>query len=354
MERVIWPFERELTLGDVRLAVQMGLAEAIRAGTTIVVDHHVSSGCISGVLDVIAEEVVASGARAILCYEISDRDGPEIAAAAIQENERFLRSTADARLGVRGMVGLHAMSTVGPQSLAQAVDLANRYHTGLHLHLAESNHDNLDSISRYGERPVARLATADALNRLTLAAHAIHLTDDEGDLLAERDGMIAHCPRSNASNGVGLVNLDALHDAGILVGIGGDGFTQDLRAEVDLLPLLQRQEQRRSAALATPTQLAIAVDGAAGIVERLVGWRTGRVEAGYQADLLGLRYNPVVPLLAENALWHLSRGFPGGTVRDVWTRGRSLLRDGALQTLDGARIRAALSRYAAARLGVGA
>jgi 5-methylthioadenosine/S-adenosylhomocysteine deaminase len=221
------------------------------------------------------------------------------------------------------------------------------------LHLAESDHDNVDSVARYDERPVARLEAADALDPLTLAAHAIDLTADERGLLAERDVMIAHCPRSNASNGVGLVNLDALHDAGLIVGVGGDGFTQDLRAEVDLLPLLQRQEQRRSTALPTPTQLAIAIDGAADIVERLTGWRTGRVAAGYQADLVGLRYNPVVPVLAQNAQWHASRGFPGGAVRDVWSGGRPLLRNGDLQTLDEDFIRHEIKRYAAAHLSSG-
>lgn len=349
LERVIWPFERQLTPADVRLAVQLGLLEAIRAGTTITVDHHVSSSCIPGVLDVIAAEVLASGARAILCYEISDRDRAGIGSAAIAENERFLRSTADAQLGVSGMVGLHAMSTVGPKSLARAVDLASRYGVGLHLHVGESDHDAIDSCGRYGKRPIARLADADGLHPLTLVAHAIDTTGEERDLLAEHGVMVAHCPRSNASNGVGLVNLDAFRAAGILVGSGGDGFTQDMRADTDLLPMLQRLEQRRSAALPTTSQLDIVIDGSATIAERLAGWRTGRVDAGYQADLIGLQYEPLIPLLAQNAAWHYSRGFPGGIVWDVWSRGRSLLREGELQTMDQDRIRFELKRYADTR-----
>jgi cytosine/adenosine deaminase-related metal-dependent hydrolase len=349
LERVIWPFERQLTQEDVRLAVRMGLVEAIRAGTTIVIDHHVSGSCIPGILDVIAEEVLASGVRAILCYEISDRDGSEIAAAAAQENERFLRSLVGDQDGVGGMVGLHAMSTVGPESLARAVGLAQRFNVGLHLHLAESDHDNVDSVTGYGQRPVARLAAADALNSRTLVAHAIHLSDDERGLLAERSVMVAHCPRSNASNGVGLADLDALHAAGLLVGVGGNGFTQDMRADTDLLTLLQRLEQRRSAALPITRQLDIVIDGSAVIADRIAGWRTGRVEAGYQADLIGLQYEPLVPLLAQNAMGHYSRGFPSGTVWDVWSRGRRLLRKGEFQTIDQDRIRSEIKRYVETR-----
>ena len=348
LERFIWPFERRLSREDVRLAVQAGLAEAIRAGTTTIIDHHVSGGCTPGILDVIAEEVIASGARAILCYEVSDRDGPAIAAAALAENERFLRSL-DSTDGLLDMVGLHAMSTVGPESLARAIELAQRFSVGLHLHLAESDHDNADSVSRYGKRPVARLAAVRALDAPTLAAHAIHVTPDEVGTLAEHGVVVAHCPRSNDANGVGLINLEGFHAAGILTGLGGDGFTPDMRAEVDLLPLLQRQEQRRSTALPIPRQLEIAIDGSAAIVKQLTGWRTGRVEPGYQADLLGLRYDPVIPLVEQTAMWHYSRGFPGGTLRDVWSRGRRLLQAGQLQTLDEERIGDDLRRYAGTR-----
>lgn len=344
LERVIWPFERQLTRADVRLAVQLGIAEAIVAGTTVIIDHHVSSNCAPRILDLIAEEVVASGVQAVLSYEISDRDGAEVAATAITENERFLQSTATTEAGPRGMVGLHALSTVGPESLARAVDLAGRYAVGLHLHLGESDHDNVDSVARYGARPIARLVEADALNSRTLAAHAVHITEHERDILAERQVMVAHCPRSNASNGVGMANLDAFHDAGLTVGLGGDGFTQDMRADMDVLPLLQRLDQRRSAALPTSTHLDVGVNGSARIVERLAGWRLGHVDAGYQASLIGLRYDPILPLHDQNALWHYGRGFPGATVRDVWSHGRRLLRGGELQTVDVDRIRSEVGR----------
>jgi cytosine/adenosine deaminase-related metal-dependent hydrolase len=143
---------------------------------------------------------------------------------------------------------------------------------------------------------------------------------------------------------VGVANLDAFHNADITVGLGGDGFTQDMRTDMDLLPLLQRLEQRRSAALPAPTHLDVGIHGSARIVERLAGWRIGRVDTGYQASLIGLRYDPVLPLHDQNVLWHYSRGFPGATVRDVWSRGRSLLRGGAFQTVDVAKIRSEVSR----------
>jgi cytosine/adenosine deaminase-related metal-dependent hydrolase len=339
LERVIWPFERRLTHDDVRIAVRGGLLEATAAGTSLIVDHHVSSGCIPGVLDVIAEEVAASGLRAILCYEVTDRDGPVTANAGLAESERFLHTLATGSGRIAGMVGLHAMSTVGPETLARAVALAARYDTGLHLHLGESAHDNNDSLARFGARPVARLAAISGLTPRTLAAHAIHISDDEMQMLAERDVLIAHNPRSNASNGVGVANLPALAAAGCIVGLGGDGFTQDIRGDLGLVPLLQRQAHADPTLLPPRVVMDIGVDGNAEIVRRLTGWKSGRIAPGSLADLVALDYQPVVPLLPRNALWHWATGFTGAAVRSMWVGGIPVLRDGAHQRLDPEQVR---------------
>jgi cytosine/adenosine deaminase-related metal-dependent hydrolase len=339
LERVIWPFERRLTREDIRVAVRAGLLEAVAAGTTTVIDHHASRNCIPGILDVIAEEVQAAGLRAILCYEVTDRDGEKVAASGLAETERFLSNIRDERDTLRGMVGLHALSTVGHKTLARAVSVSQEFGVGLHLHLGEAVHDNIDSVERYGGRPLARLEAAAGLTPSTLAAHAVHVTDEEIALLGARDVLIANNPRSNASNGVGVANVLALRSAGCVVGIGGDGFTQDIRAEMSLLPLQQRQEFRDPIILPPRSLIDFAIQGNSQILERLGGWRTGRIAAGLAADLVALDYNPLVPLVPENALWHYAGGFPGASVREVWVGGHHVLRNGEFTTLDAEKIR---------------
>jgi cytosine/adenosine deaminase-related metal-dependent hydrolase len=338
LERVVWPFERRLTHTDVRAAIRIGLLEAIVAGTTLVIDHHVSSGCIPGVLGLIAEEFAAAGVRGILCYEITDRDGEAVAAAGLAETDRFLSGGATGER-IAGMVGLHALSTVGHETLARAVALAERHGVGLHLHLGESTHDNDDSLARYGARPVPRLLAAGGLSSTTLLAHAIHVDDDEARLLGEAKKMVAHLPRSNAANGVGVANLAHLQELGCTLGLGGDGFTQEMRAELALFPLLQRQERRDPTLMPPRAAVDIGLAGNAAIAARLGHWRLGRIAVGYTADLVALRYETAVPLLAENALWHLAAGFPHAAVRHVWIGGRPVLRDGVCLTIDAERAR---------------
>jgi cytosine/adenosine deaminase-related metal-dependent hydrolase len=345
LERVIWPFAQRLTQDDVRIAVRASLLEATAAGTGTIIDHHVSGSCIPGVLDVIAEEVVASGLRGILCYEVTDRDGPAIAAAGLAETKRFLRALPSADQQLAGMVGLHAMSTVGPETLDRAVTLAGECAAGLHLHVGEAAHDNDDSVVRFGARPVARLAAAGALTSRTLAAHAIHVTEEEARILGERQVLIAHNPRSNASNGVGLTDLSRLAAAGCTIGVGGDGFTQDIRGDVALIAPLQRLERRDPTVFSPREVVAVGVEGNAEMVQRLSGWRIGRIAAGFLADLLILEYEPVVPLMPQNALWHIAAGFPGATVRTMWVGGVPVLRDGCFVRLDAERIRAETARW---------
>lgn len=339
LERVIWPFERGLTHADVRTAVRAGLLEATLVGTSTIVDHHVSSNCIPGVLDVIAEEVEASGLRAILCYEVTDRDGSAVATAGLAESERFLASPRPVHARIAGMVGLHAMSTVGPETLKRAVALAERFGAGLHLHLAESPHDNKESVARYGGRAVGRLEAVGALISRTLAAHAIHLEEDEKRLLGERDVMVAHNPRSNASNGVGVTDLPMLATSGCTIGLGGDGFTQDMRADFSLVPLLQRLERRDPTAIPPRSVVDIGIQGSAEVLRRQAGWRVGFIAPGYLADVVMLQYTPAVPLEPHTVMWHLATGFPGAVTRGMWINGTPVLRDGALVRLDAEKIR---------------
>ena len=118
LERLWWKLDKLLTLEDTRASAEIFMADAIRSGTTCVVDHHASPNAVEGSLDVIAEAVEQAGIRACLAYEVSDRDGLAIVADGIRENERFIRSLRAERKSQAeaGMIaasyGLHASFTL--------------------------------------------------------------------------------------------------------------------------------------------------------------------------------------------------------------------------------------------------
>src|SRR5437763_13309531 len=92
LERLWWRLEKLLTLEDARASAEIFMVDAIRHGTTCVVDHHASPNAVDGSLDIIADVVEQAGMRACLAYEVSDRDGPAVIEAGIRENERFIRA----------------------------------------------------------------------------------------------------------------------------------------------------------------------------------------------------------------------------------------------------------------------
>ncbi|MEJ5225929.1 MAG: amidohydrolase family protein, partial [Anaerolineales bacterium] len=91
LQKLWWPLDRSLTEEDIRYSALLCLVDAIRHGTTTLMDHHASPNAIDGSLDIIAEAVTQAGARAALCYEVTDRDGPEKFRAGVAENLRFIR-----------------------------------------------------------------------------------------------------------------------------------------------------------------------------------------------------------------------------------------------------------------------
>ena len=184
LQRVWWRLDRALDEKAVRASALVGGMEALLSGTTTVVDHHASPNAIDGSLDVIAEALGTLGVRSILCYETSDRDGPERARAGVEENRRFVQSVGQQDPSLtRGMIGAHASFTLSDETLEACVDAARAHGVGIHVHAAEDTADEDDAVTVHGLRVAERLAHAGALDRRTLLAHGVHLDDSEIGLI---------------------------------------------------------------------------------------------------------------------------------------------------------------------------
>src|SRR5438270_9047225 len=156
LDRLWWRLDKQLTLEDTRASTEIFIADAIRHGTTCVVDHHASPNAVDGSLDVLADAVEQAGIRACLAYEVSDRDGPPVIEAGIRENERFIRSLRAKRRqqAKAGMIaasyGLHASFTLSPATLERCAAGGADAGVGFHIHVAEDISDENDSLARYG------------------------------------------------------------------------------------------------------------------------------------------------------------------------------------------------------------
>jgi putative selenium metabolism protein SsnA len=329
LERLWWRLDEALTPEDVRYSALVCLTDAIRHGTTTLIDHHASPNAIEGSLDLIAEAVEEAGVRASLCYEVTDRGGTGRAWAGIAENVRFARSHQGASLG------LHASLTLSDATLAECAEAARVAGLGFHVHVAEDEADQLDSLHRSGKRVVCRLHDAGILGPHTIAAHCVHIDPEEMALLAETGTWVTHQPRSNMNNGVGVAPVEAMLNAGVRVGLGNDGFSNNMFAEMKAAYLVHKLAQRDPRAMPGDRVVALAYAGNAHLAQ--VFWpdlRLGELAEGASADLVFLDYHPITPVTAGNLPWHLMFGVEASAITTTICAGRVLMRDRQLLTLD--------------------
>jgi putative selenium metabolism protein SsnA len=341
LQRVWWRLDRALDEESVRASALVGGLEALLSGTTTLVDHHASPNAIDGSLDVIAEALGTLRARSVLCYETSDRDGPERAEAGLAENRRFAERVRRGELPLaRGLVGAHASFTLSDETLEACADAARDLAVGLHIHAAEDLVDVTDSLSEHGVGVVARLARAGALDDRTLLAHGVHLDDGEIALARDAGACVAHNARSNMNNAIGRARVGAF---GPRVALGTDGIGSDMFEESRNAYFRLREDDRGAgpdwplARLAESARTAGAAFG-----EPLLG----TLEPGAPADLVVLDYASPAPLHAGSFPGHWVFGLGSRHVRDVMVGGEWVVLDRRPTRVDAQELAAAARVHA--------
>jgi putative selenium metabolism protein SsnA len=335
LERLWWKIDRALTLEDCKYSTLVALVDAIRHGTTTLVDHHASPSHIDGSLDALAEAALESGLRVSLCYEVTDRNGLEGAMAGIAENVRFLKrlqANPDPKLGAS--FGLHASFTVSDDTLAACVDAAKGLDTGFHIHVAEDKADQADSLKKYNLRVAERLEKRGILGPKALVAHAIHVDAYEMDAFRATKTKISHQPRSNMNNAVGVAEVEKLLDRGITVGLGNDGFTNNMFTEIHTAYLLHRISKGDPRVMPGDRLMEMAFNHNATIASLFFPKPVGALAPGAFADIILLDYVPYTPLTDANYPWQLVFGMDGSHVTHTIAGGQMLMKNRQVLTLN--------------------
>jgi putative selenium metabolism protein SsnA len=325
LDHLWWRLDRQLNLDDVEVSAQVVLLDAIRKGTTTLVDHHASPFAITGSLDRIAKAVRAAGVRACLCYEVSDRDGEAIATEGLEENASFARRCArEGDPQLRALFGLHAAFTLADATLDRAAALGRELGIGFHVHVAEAASDVAANLQEHGLTPAARLHAHGLLGEQSIAAHAVHVTDADIDLLAASGTFVAHNPQSNLNNAVGIADLLKLTARGVRVGLGTDAMTVNMLEEIRVALWAQhlRQENPSCGFMEVANALFLRNPG---LASRLWGFPVGILQEGAAADLILVDYHPPTPLNGDTVLGHLIFGLSQATVDTTICGGRVLM-----------------------------
>jgi len=220
LQYIWWRLDRLVDMEMIKASALVTALYCLKNGVTFVIDHHSSPFAIEGSLETIAKAFEDVGISHLLCYEMSDRDGELPKENGLEESERYLENKS------QGHVGLHASFTVGDDLLKRAVALAEKYGTGLHVHVAEDAVDQEHCMKTYKKRVVQRYADAGVLDlNKSILSHCIHLDEKEVALVRDSGVWVAQNTESNLNNNVGVTNYKALGENVIL---GTDGMHSDM------------------------------------------------------------------------------------------------------------------------------
>ena len=322
LETLWWKLDRALTRDQVRLSARWTIAQCIRNGITTVFDHHASYGAIRGSLDIIREELEAAGINGVVCFELSDRNGPAAAREALQENLAFSPSSR-----VKRLFGLHAAFTLSDESLAMVQRDANPA-DGFHIHCAE---DMIDVTENNGE-VIKRLESFDILRKNSLLVHGVHLRPDELLTIAKHGSTLVHCPDSNLNNGVGILDLCRENAAGLSMAAGTDGMHSSmLKSYKTALLANHNLHARPDTGFAETHKLYKTTQN---LPAQFFDDVSGVLKAGARADITVLDYQPHSPISSENIWGHLLYGAAEQSVFTTIAGGKILYNHGYLTQID--------------------
>jgi cytosine/adenosine deaminase-related metal-dependent hydrolase len=395
LKNLWWRLDSALTTEDCYYSALIALLDAIRHGTTTLIDHHASPQAVGGSLHAIGKAVQQTRLRACLCYEVSDRDGTRIAGEGLEENVAFIRRckrsgaiaagvppaveggilpTGAARkpagaiatamtippgrmpgstagkmpaATLSALFGLHAAFTLKDATLDKAAALGHELGTGFHIHVGEAQSDQAYSQRHYRKRVVERLNQFGILGPKSIAAHCVHVTHREMDLLAKSQTAVVHNPQSNLNNAVGIADVRELMRRGVLVGLGTDAMTTNMLEELRVALWAQHIRARNPSVGFAEVVSALFANNPQ-IASRAFDLPLGELRPGCVGDVVIMDYDPPTPLGDENAFGHLVFGISQAAVDTTIVGGWVLMQSKRLAlNLDEARINARARELAA-------
>lgn len=334
LENQWWKLDKLLTNEDTRLNAYTTLIESVRNGVTTVFDHHASPFAIEGSLETLAGVCKDLGIRGDFCYEVSDRDGLDVARKGIEENIEFIKKYNDTSQDmIHAHFGIHAPFTISDETMDAITESMKGVNAGYHIHVAEGIADQYDSLKKYNKRVIRRLFDYDILGEKSLIIHAVHASSKELEILRDTNTTVIHNPMSNMGNAVGASPICKMMEMGILVGLGTDAYTNDMFESMKVAKLLQNHN------LSDPTKgfmesFNMQFNNNPKICEKFFNKPLGIIKKGAYADIITVDYKNYTPITKDNIAGHVIFGMTGRMVNDTIINGKFVMKDRKIVTVD--------------------
>jgi cytosine/adenosine deaminase-related metal-dependent hydrolase len=213
------------------------------------------------------------------------------------------------------------------------ISAAEETGSGYHIHCAEGIEDVVDALAKYDLRVIERLHKYGVLNNKSIAVHCVHVTDEEIGMLADSGVAVIHNPESNMSNAVGVSPVLKMIKAGVLVGMGTDGYCVDMTQSLKATHALHKLAAGvPSVGWAEPPQMLFENNRV--IMNRFLDWETGALKPGAYADVIVASYEAPTPVNADTLYSHILFGLSGRSVDTTIINGKIVMNERELLTVD--------------------
>lgn len=342
LTKYIFPAEAKNDTREFVVAgTQLGLAEMIRGGITTYADMYYFE-------DAIAEETKRAGMRGILGETVIDFPVADNKtwAEAMAYSEKFLTRWKGDSL-ITAAIAPHAPYTVSTEHLNEVRALAEKLDAPILTHLAEAPTETEFIAKTYNTRPAMYLERINFLSPRLLAAHVVHVNDEDIAILKRREVGIAHCPQSNMKLASGTAPVPAMLKAGLRLGLGTDGAASNhdlsLWEEIDSAAKLHKLISGDPTAVPAQEALAMATIGGARALH--MEKEIGSLESGKRADVILVDMNALHLTPMYNFYSHLVYAVKASDVSDTIVNGRVLMRNRRLLTINEGAVKASARKY---------
>ena len=327
----IWPTEKQhLSEAFVRDGTLLAAAEMLAGGTTCCNDMYFFP-------QAAAEAYLDAGMRATLGMIVLEF--PSAYAADADDylaRGLHIRDTLKDEPLLSFSFAPHAPYTITDETYRRIGTLVDQLGLSIHTHIHETEDEITDSLTRFGVRPLERLAQLGLLGPHFIGVHAVHLTDTEIDTLAQFNCHIAHCPSSNLKLGSGIAPVTQMLQAGVNVGLGTDSAASnnrlDMFAEMRLAALLAKGASHNAATLPAETALRAATLNAACALN--LDHLIGSLAPGKRADMIAVDLSALHHQPVYEPLSHLIYVAGREDVTHVWIDGKLRVDNRRLLSLD--------------------
>ena len=329
----IFPREDHLDARCVKAATLLGIAECLRFGVTSVSDMYYFC-------EAEAEAIAESGIKANLSRGTSMFLGDDFdfeTFPACQElvalHEKW-HNFDNGRLKIE--CSIHAEYTSTYQLWDALSEYAVNNGLGMQVHLSETQKEHDDCVEKYGLTPAQLLDCHHVFDTRAVAAHCVHLTQEDMALLARRGVSAVHCPVSNLKLASGCADVMGMVRAGMNVCLGTDSVASnnnlDLFEEIKACSLMAKG--RTGDPTAIPAEAALMMATVCGAKAQGREKECGMIKEGMDADLILLDFSQPHLIPCHNVLSHLVYAASGHDVVMTMVRGKILYAAGKYPTID--------------------